>query len=52
MTINEKYKEFLEQNPTVLKIPFIETTKELTELIPVTYDTTSYPDTILSSHPT
>ena len=52
MTINEKYKEFLEQNPSVLKIPFIETTKELTELIPVTYETTSYPDTILSSHPT
>ena len=51
-TLQEKYKEFLEGVNAPSKIPFIETTEELTELIPVTYSTTSYKDTILSNNPT
>lgn len=50
--LEEKYKEFLEEPNAPLKIPFIDTTKDLTELIPVTYETTSHPDTILSTNPT
>lgn len=50
--LEQKYEEFLKESNAPLKIPFIETTEELTELIPVTYETTSYPGTILSTHPT
>lgn len=51
-TINEKYQEFLEEPNAPLKIPFIDTSEELTELIPVTYETTSDPNTVLSNYPT
>lgn len=51
-TLNEKYEAFLKESNAPLKIPYIETTEDLTDLIPVTYETTSYPDTILSNHPT
>ena len=47
-----KYEEFLKEPNAPLKIPFIECVSELTEKIPVTYETTSFPGTILSTHPT
>ena len=50
--LKQKYENFLKEPNAPLKIPFIETTEELTELIPVTYETTSVPETILSKHPT
>lgn len=51
-TLNEKYEAFLKEPNAPLKIPYIDTTGELTELIPVTYETTSDPNTILSNYPT
>lgn len=51
-TLEEKYEEFLKTPNAPLKLPYIDTTKDLTELIPVTYDTTSVPGTILSNNPT
>lgn len=51
-TLEEKYEEFLKTSSAPLKLPYIDTTEDLTELIPVTYDTTSVPGTILSNNPT
>ena len=50
--LEQKYENFLKEPNAPLKIPFIETSKDLTDLIPVTYETTSIKDTILSKNPT
>ena len=50
--LEQKYKEFLKESSAPSKIPFIETSKDLTNVIPLTYETTSIKDTILSKNPT
>lgn len=39
--LEQKYEDFLKELNAPLKIPFIEAVRELTEFIPVTYETTS-----------
>jgi len=50
--IEQKYTEFLQQFGAPIKIPYIECVSELTEKIPVTYETTSFPGTVLPNSPT
>lgn len=49
--LEQKYLEYLQTEDTPSKIPYIECVRELTEKIPVTYETTST-GSILSKHPT
>lgn len=49
--IEQKYTEFLQQVGAPIKIPYIECVSELTEKIPVTYETTSFPGTVLPNSP-
>lgn len=49
MTIQENYLAYLQTANAPLKIPYIECVKELTEKIPVTYDTTSSSNVLLSN---
>lgn len=51
MTLESKYKNFLEENEDVAKIPYIETVDELTNKIPVYKRTDSVSDHGLSDHP-
>jgi len=50
--LQNKYIEFLQQIDAPIKIPYIECVSELTEKIPVTYDTNSFPGTVLPNSPT
>jgi hypothetical protein len=47
-----KYLEYLQSEHAPSKIPYIECVSELTEKIPVTYETTSFPGTVLPGSPT
>ena len=47
-----KYLEYLQSENAPSKIPYIECVHELTEKIPVTYETTSFPGTVLPGSPT
>ena len=47
-----KYLEYLQSEYAPSKIPYIECVSELTEKIPVTYETTSFPGTVLPGSPT
>ena len=51
-TIEERYLQYLIENPTVHKIPYIHCVPELTEKIPVEYKTTSNPNVELPKEPT
>ena len=50
--LEQKYKDYLQEPNAPSKIPYIECVKELTTKIPVTYETTSKPGTVLSTSPT
>ena len=51
-TIQDNYLAYLQEVNAPSKIPYIECVKELTTKIPVTYETTSKPGTVLSTSPT
>jgi hypothetical protein len=50
--IKGKYIEFLSKPDAPIKIPYIECVPELTEYIPVTYNTTAISGTTLTNSPT
>lgn len=52
MNVLNEYEIYLKANRDVLKIPYVECVPELTEKIPVTYETTSESGTQLPPHPT
>lgn len=50
--VEERYLQYLTENPTVYKIPYIECVLDITDKIPVTYKTTSDPNVELPKEPT
>ena len=50
--LEQKYLDYLQELEAPSKIPYIECVPELTEKIPVTYETTSFPGTVLPGSPT
>lgn len=50
--LEQKYLYYLQELEAPPKIPYIECVSELTEKIPVTYDTNSFPGTVLPNSPT